>query len=178
LPILRDIITNTSKTLRIQKYKWCKEEEPGLIYPRDKMVQKMDDGSIKCLTCVINELKEKTVKVTLNSECTKKILAEEERSVREWNKRVTRLNKIFGQVIRRKIGLLVSIFNQITWWDQKTTTIQITKKTRDRLDAMGKRRESYDGYIKQKKKLRYFLAVLQEVLLGYIVLRFALSVPF
>ena len=67
---------------------------------------------------------------------------------------VTRLNKIFGQVMPRKMGLLVSLFNQITydryfkmpWWHQKTTTIQITK-TRDRLDAMGKRRESYDGYI-------------------------------
>jgi hypothetical protein len=58
-------------------------------------------------TCVINELKEKIV--TPNSERVKKILEEEERSVREWNKRVTRLNKIFGQVIPRKIGSLVSI---------------------------------------------------------------------
>jgi hypothetical protein len=28
--------------------------------------------------------------------------------------------------------------------ETERTTIQITKKTRDRLDAMGKRRESYD----------------------------------
>jgi hypothetical protein len=28
--------------------------------------------------------------------------------------------------------------------DNDRTTIQITKKTRNRLDAMGKRRESYD----------------------------------
>jgi hypothetical protein len=28
--------------------------------------------------------------------------------------------------------------------DSDRTTIQITKKTRERLDAMGKRRESYD----------------------------------
>jgi hypothetical protein len=32
------------------------------------MAQKMDDGSIKCGTCTINELKEKIVKVAPNSE--------------------------------------------------------------------------------------------------------------
>ena len=43
---------------------------------------------------------------------------------------VTRLNKIFGQVMPRKMGLLVSLFNQITYdrYNSKATTNQMLQR--------------------------------------------------
>jgi hypothetical protein len=74
--ILRD---NKGNTYRIETCKYCQDSrgQPKLILPEDQSrAIRMPDGSWKCEPCQIEEIQNKIVKVTPNSESAKQILAE------------------------------------------------------------------------------------------------------
>jgi hypothetical protein len=78
MPILKD--TRTGETFRVQKCKYC-DHEPALVYPWDKMAQRIDDSSYKCGPCSKGDLENRIVKVTPNSERAKEIIVEENSQV-------------------------------------------------------------------------------------------------
>jgi hypothetical protein len=74
--ILKD---NKGNTCRIETCKYCTDYkgQPKPILPEDmSRAIRMPDGSYKCEPCLIEEIQNKIVKVTPNSERAKQILAE------------------------------------------------------------------------------------------------------
>jgi hypothetical protein len=74
--ILKD---NKGNTYRIETCKYCTDYkgQPKPILPEDmSRAIRMPDGSYKCEPCLIEEIQNKIVKVTPNSERAKQILAE------------------------------------------------------------------------------------------------------
>jgi hypothetical protein len=75
---------------------WCKEGS-GLIFPEDlyKAIR-MPGGSLKCEVCQTEELQDRIVRVTPNSQRAREIVAEEQREVSRYNDNAQRLNKSAG----------------------------------------------------------------------------------
>jgi hypothetical protein len=74
--ILKD---NKGNALRVKTCKYCLDPrgKPKLILPEDlPRAIRMPDGSYKCESCQIEEIENKIVKVTPNSDSAKRILAD------------------------------------------------------------------------------------------------------
>ena len=85
--ILRD---NKRSIYDIQTCKYCTDYKgrPKPILPEDMQdAKKMPDGSYKCLTCQTEEIQNRIVKVTPNSDRAKEILAERKISGKLWIQR-------------------------------------------------------------------------------------------
>jgi hypothetical protein len=64
---------------RIETFKYCTDYKgrPKPILPEDMQdAKKMPDGSYKCLTCQTEEIQDRIIRVTLNSDRAKEIIAE------------------------------------------------------------------------------------------------------
>ena len=61
----------------------------------------MPDGSLKCYTCQTEELRDRIVRVTPNSQRAREIVAEEQREVSRHNDNAQRLNKSAGYYLMK-----------------------------------------------------------------------------
>jgi hypothetical protein len=95
--ILRD---NKGNTYRIETCKYCTDYkgQPKPILPEDmSRAIRMPDGSYKCESSQIEEIQNRIVKVTPNSESAKRILAEraakqkKDLEFEEWDARVRKI---------------------------------------------------------------------------------------
>jgi hypothetical protein len=97
--ILRD---NKGNTYRIETCKYCTDYkgQPKPILPEDlPRAIRMPDGSYKCEPCQIEEIQDKIVKVTPNSDSAKRILAE--RSAKQ--KKDLELKRRLDEIRRMKV---------------------------------------------------------------------------
>ena len=97
--ILRD---NKGSIYHIQTCKYCTDYKgrPKPILPEDMQdAKKMPDGSYKCLTCQTEEIQDRIVRVTPNSDRAKEIIAEPreaERKELEFKRREAEIRKVYG----------------------------------------------------------------------------------
>ena len=85
-----------SPTKKVYHCPWCKEGS-GLIFPEDlSKAIRMPDNTLKCFTCQTEEIQDRIVRVTPNSQRAKEIIAEEQRKVNRYNDYAQRLNKSAG----------------------------------------------------------------------------------
>lgn len=91
----------------IQKVKSCKyctdyKGQPKPISPEDlHLAIRMPDGSFKCETCQVQEIRDRIVRVTPNSHRAKEIIAEEQQQVDKHNQGAARLNKSAGMELMK-----------------------------------------------------------------------------
>jgi hypothetical protein len=101
--ILKD---NKGNTFRIETCKYCTDYKgkPKPILPEDmSKAIRMPDGSYKCEPCQIEEIENKIVKVTRNSESTKRILAEraaKQKKDLEFKRLEADVRKMVGRAVR------------------------------------------------------------------------------
>jgi hypothetical protein len=101
--ILKD---NKGNTYRIETCKYCTDYrgQTKPILPEDMRDAKMlPDGSYKCLTCQTEELQDKIVKVTPNSQRAKEILAElklKQQKESEFKRINANVRKMVGRAVR------------------------------------------------------------------------------
>jgi hypothetical protein len=98
--ILKD---NKGNTYRIQTCKYCIDYkgEPKPIPPEDMWgAKKMPDGSYKCLTCQTEEIQDRIIKVTPNSDRAKEIIAEraaKQKKELEFRRLEAQVRKMYGR---------------------------------------------------------------------------------
>jgi uncharacterized protein with von Willebrand factor type A (vWA) domain len=95
----------------IQKVRRCNyctdyKGDPKPIPPQDlQYAIKMPSGDYKCLRCQEEELRDRIVRVTPNSQRAKEIIAEQQREVNRYNDYGQRLNKSAGyELMKLKKG--------------------------------------------------------------------------
>ena len=89
---------------RVRSCKYCTDYKgaPKPIPPQDlQYAIRMPNGDYKCLTCQEEEIRERIVKVTPNSQRAREIITEEQREVNRYNDYAQRLNKSAGYNIMK-----------------------------------------------------------------------------
>jgi hypothetical protein len=96
-------VNNNNYLKKVYHCLWCKEGS-GLIYPEDlPKAIRMPDGSLKCYTCQTEELRDRIVRVTPNSQRAREIIAEDKHEVDKHNQGAERLNRSAGvQLMKRR----------------------------------------------------------------------------
>lgn len=101
--ILKD---NKGNTYRIEICKYCRDYkgQPKTILPEDMpSAIRMLDGSYKCEPCQIEEIENKILRVTPNSDSAKRILAEraaKQKKDLEFKRMDANVRKMVGRAVR------------------------------------------------------------------------------
>jgi hypothetical protein len=101
--ILKD---NKGNTYRIQTCKYCTDYKgrPKPVLPEDMQdAKKMPDGSYKCLTCQTEEIQDRIIRVTPNSDRAKEIIAEraaKQKKDLEFKRREAQVRKMYGRAVK------------------------------------------------------------------------------